>query len=277
MDQNVQINKCAPHINYEDGSCISLEILIKIAKAYNKANLNDTIYISNITDKHELKKNLLKILREKIDENEEDWINNDFIKTLDKNTLDQLKNHTFRPHGPQGQFEWLSTIDINKVLHQYENKYDDFKFLGAVPIDFMTLDYLIFNKINFKDFEKINKTRFGIIFNLDESWKGGSHWVSLFIDLNKGQIYFSDSFAINPDKRIEEFINVVEKYLKNNKKMINIDKKYNKTRHQKGNSECGVYSINFILRLLKGKTFDHITRKRLDDKKVNKCRLVYFK
>ena len=47
-------------------------------------------------------------------------------------------------------------------------------------------------------------------------------------------------------------------------------------KHQQGNSECGVYSINFILRLLKGKSFDHITSKRLSDEKVNKCRNVYF-
>ena len=54
------------------------------------------------------------------------------------------------------------------------------------------------------------------------------------------------------------------------------DVRHNKTRHQRGSSECGVYSINFILRLLKGKTFDNVTRKRLSDDKVNKCRAIYF-
>ena len=67
----------------------------------------------------------------------------------------------------------------------------------------------------------------------------------------------------------------IEEYLKN-KNVSNIDVRHNKTQHQKGNSECGVYSINFILRLLKGKTFDHITRKRVKDESVNKCRKVYF-
>jgi Ulp1 family protease len=59
--------------------------------------------------------------------------------------------------------------------------------------------------------------------------------------------------------------------------MDNIDMRHNPTQHQRGNSECGVYSINFILRLLKGKTFDHLTQKRLTDEKVNKCRFRYFK
>jgi len=274
-------NKCAPNINFNNGTCISLDLLKSLALAYNdnnNNNLNDKININlNSKDEDNLKNNLLKELKKRLGDDEENWIKHKSLKNLSKEDYDILINNTFRPKGPQGQFEWLSTLDINKVLYQYEQKYNDFKFLGAVPIDFMDLDYLIFNKINFKELEKNNLKRFGVIFNLDESWKSGSHWVSLFFDLDKGQIYYSDSFAIEPEQRIIDFINIIEKYLKYNKKITNIDKKYNKTRHQKGNSECGVYSINFILRLLKGKTFDHITRKRLDDNKVNKCRLVYFK
>ena len=270
-------NKCAPNINFHNGSCISLDLLKKIKIAYNENENNSNKINLNYKDEDKLKQNLLKELKNKLGDNEQLWIRHKSLKNLSKKDYNILQNNTFRPNGPQGQFEWLSTLDINKVLYQYEQKYDDFKFLGAVPIDFMDLDYLIFNKINFQELQENNINRFGVIFNLDESWKNGSHWVSLFFDLNEGQIYFSDSFAIEPEKRILDFINIIEKYLKYNKKNTNIDKKYNKTRHQKGNSECGVYSINFILRLLKGKTFDHITRKRLDDNKINKCRLVYFK
>ena len=75
----------------------------------------------------------------------------------------------------------------------------------------------------------------------------------------------------------EEDKNLFNKNLKQKyNKKISIDNRYNKTQHQKGNSECGVYSINFILRLLKGKSFDYITQKRLKDDKINKCRSVYF-
>ena len=48
--------------------------------------------------------------------------------------------------------------------------------------------------------------------------------------------------------------------------------KFNQTRHQFKNSECGVYSINFILRLLKGETFeficDNITIKKMDQEEI---------
>jgi hypothetical protein len=55
----------------------------------------------------------------------------------------------------------------------------------------------------------------------------------------------------------------------------NID--YNNIRHQFKHSECGVYSINFILRLLKGETFDHICKNITSDDEINECRPVYFR
>ena len=111
---------------------------------------------------------------------------------------------------------------------------------------------------------------------MDEHYKGGSHWVSLFSDLEKGQVYFSDSYGRKPEKRINHFIERIKDYLETCN-IDNLDVRHNPTQHQKGNSECGVYSINFILRLLKGKTFDHLIQKRLTDEKVNKCRFRYFK
>jgi hypothetical protein len=56
-----------------------------------------------------------------------------------------------------------------------------------------------------------------------------------------------------------------------------MDIKYNKTRHQYKNSECGVYSVNFILRLLKGETFDHICNNITTDDAVNECRKKYYR
>ena len=32
--------------------------------------------------------------------------------------------------------EWLSSLDIKKVMKQYEDKHSDFSFFGPSPIDF---------------------------------------------------------------------------------------------------------------------------------------------
>jgi hypothetical protein len=55
------------------------------------------------------------------------------------------------------------------------------------------------------------------------------------------------------------------------------DVRYNKKQHQFKNSECGVYSINFIIRLLKGETFNEITENITKDDEMNNCRNVYFR
>ena len=46
---------------------------------------------------------------------------------------------------------------------------------------------------NLEDMLKKHKTKYGIVFNLDEHWKDGSHWVSMFIDVPTKQICYFDS------------------------------------------------------------------------------------
>jgi hypothetical protein len=36
----------------------------------------------------------------------------------------------------KNKYEWLSSVDIESVMDQYEEKYPEFKFLGPTPIDF---------------------------------------------------------------------------------------------------------------------------------------------
>ena len=69
-------------------------------------------------------------------------------------------------------------------------------------------------------------------------------------------------------------IRVIANFIKNEGKKPVVD--YNKLRHQHGGDACGVYSINFILRLLRGDSFQELTTKRLSDEKVNECRKFYF-
>jgi len=281
--KNKEDFKCSPHLDFENGSCIPLNILIKMADAYNEyCNYEGNNMHIKLDDKldilypDEYKRYLLFEFGKRFKGSQHSWIKEKFSSYMSKDDKDELENNVFRPEAPQGKFDWLSTFDINYALAQYESKYKDFKFLGAVPIDFNDLDYLPFKNLNFDELLKEGKNRIGVVFNLDEHYKGGSHWVSLFSDLKDGKVYFSDSYGTKPEKRIIDFINRIEKYLVENRKISKPDVRYNRTQHQKGNSECGVYSINFILRLLKGKTFDHITSKRVTDEKVNKCRNIYF-
>lgn len=277
-------HKCAPHLSFENGSCFTLDLLIKLTNAYNnycnETQSDNSIKIYDgmeLLHPDEYKRYLLFEIGKRFKGSQHDWIKHKCSQYLNEDDKEDVEYNVFRPDGPQGKFEWLSTFDINYTLAQYQEKYPDFEFLGAVPIDFAELDNLPFKTLKLGNLYRDGKKRIGVIFNLDEHYKSGSHWVSLFADLEKGQVYFSDSFGIKPNKRIVDFISKIEEYLKNERNISEPDIRYNKLQHQKGNSECGVYSINFILRLLKGKTFEHLTTKRVPDKKINKCRMIYFK
>ena len=74
-------------------------------------------------------------------------------------------------------------------MEQYEKKYNDFKFFGAVPIDFDELPFLGIKDINFDELYNSGK-KLGFVFNLDEHWQSGSHWVALYSDLEKIKYIF---------------------------------------------------------------------------------------
>lgn len=290
-------DKCAPSKSFKDGSCFELKDLKIIAKSYNQRNKEvNQIAISDN------KKDLVKQIDQKLKNVCDDqvcWLRQDFVKQIES---DEIHKNTFKPIGPKGKYEWLSTTHINEVIEQYMDKHKDFIFLGAVPIDFDELPVLGISDLSFKDLQGGGKNKLGIIFNLDEHYKSGSHWVALYTDLDKNQVYFFDSYGKKPEKRIRKFVSRIVKYMYNKKyhkdlqvkKVISdikggslnkntfkelkkLDVDYNKVRHQFKNSECGVYSINFILRLLDGQTFKNISLNKTYDDKMNENREEYFR
>jgi hypothetical protein len=298
--------KCAPNKKFIDGSCINEETLKKIAINFN---INHNTKIDHTQNKKELVEELTNNFEKKYQcKDQLCWLNQNFVKRM-KN--EELQKYTFRPKGPNNKLDWLSTTHINDVIDQYELKHDDFIFLGAVPYDFQELRELHMGKeLNFNDLingklnEKHHKNNkinhFGMVINLDTHDKPGSHWVSLYSNFDKNQIYFFDSFGKKPKKKIKKFINKLAKFMykrkynqdlsinklikdiKQNvnsdtvKNMSKLDIRYNDIQHQIENTECGVYSINFIIRLAKGETFDHICKNITRDKEMNGCREKYF-
>ena len=189
---------------------------------------------------------------------------------------EELLKYTFRPEGPKGKFEWLNTTQLNDVMDQYQKKYPEFSFLGAVPMDFNNLPELGIKTLDLESEYKNGKRKFGIIFNLDEHWQSGSHWVSAYFDLDKGLNLYSDSYGILPTPEVRS---LMRRFAKFSEEKLNIkaEAKYNKKQHQQGGSECGMYSLNFIIELLKGKDFDKLTSERIPDSHVNNLRQIFFR
>jgi len=81
--------------------------------------------------------------------------------------------------------------------------------------------------------------------------------------------------------KLTEFLNKIikkkEYTLQSMSEFKDFDVQYNKKRHQFKNSECGVYSMNFIIRLLNGETFKQVQDDIMKDDEMNSCRQVYFR
>lgn len=281
IEKNDNQLKCAPGVNYSEGSCFSLEQLIKITKKYNnKFNQNLEINLP----KRKLIKQLISEIKKKIKcEGDSCLLKLGF---LNKNLDSDIIKNTLRPKGPRLTKEWLSNVDINKVMNQYENKYYKFKYLGTVPSDFEEISYNNIDKLDFNSLLNRKKYKLGMVINLDKSNQKGSHWVSLYVNLKRKQIYFFDSVGHDPLKRIYNFMNKIYRSFTNvdiNRELVNkknqndFDIRINKIQHQEGDSECGVYSMNFIIRSLMGESFDEITNNITKDKNMMECRKSYFR
>jgi hypothetical protein len=286
------INKCAPSKKFSEGSCFTYDNLISMATEYNN-NHKDIIQLDKINTKKELLRELNSRFQKQYGcDNQEQtcWLSSKLVKGINNR---DLKYNTFRPKGPAKQFEWLSTNDIENVMRQYEFKHKDFKFLGAMPSDFDELPIYGTTDLQFDELEKTTP-KIAAVINLDTHNQSGSHWVGFYANLKTNTIYYFDSFAKKPQRRLNMFIRRLLTYMHNNRHKentkLNVDQfmkryhnsdeydvRYNKIQHQFKNSECGVYSMNFIIRTLEGETFDEIVNNITNDDKMNSYRNVYFR
>jgi len=255
-------------IHKKYASCYTINELIDLATAYNIyfSNNNNTTEIPITSNKKHLLKHLCYQFKNTCPDQIQ-WLKNNFTNELTGGGINL-------PKGPYEKYKWLNTTDIKETLHVLEQYYNDFKSFGAVPIDFSDLKSLSISHVNFDLLVNSGKHKIGVVFNLDEHTEKGSHWVSLYADLIKGTIYFFDSYGHPPENRIKDFIELIKTYLIS--KDIKPIYEFNNERHQFGGSECGVYSVIFIVRLLKGQDFDQISKHIVKDDVINECREILF-
>ena len=195
---------------------------------------------------------------------------------------------SFAPESPvewkKNPNEWLSSVDIIKVMKQYEKAYKCFDFIGPSPIDFDTKKLYgecVWDELcNFSLEKQIKngKTKIGIIFNTDPHNKPGQHWISMFINIKKKQIFFFDSTGDKPTDEIMTLVNRIKEQGKNLKRKIIYEYDSNEgIEHQYGNTECGIYSLFFIVHMLEDKMTEHYLKTHiLKDEYMQKFRKVYF-
>ena len=278
-------------------TCYTASALEKIKSAYNQVQGREVLRSREPkTLYQEIKSTMNNLCHGK---KEDCWLN-----PLPVEVKRDLDKKIFRPDQPRSwkkdPDEWLSNHDIANVLRQYQEKYREFRFMGPSPIDFDTIlpeegNQCVTNELCNFDLQSLmdqGVRKMAIIFNLSEHDEDGSHWVSLFVDIRHKSIFYFDS-AVPDDETPEEIMRLVDKIRQQGTQLtapITFSFHKNKLQHQKGNTECGMYSLYFIITLLSGRSSlvkhgqkmtlkDKIhlfQRRRIPDKFVQEFRNKYF-
>ena len=273
---------CSPKNKNEvnDFSCYTDKSLYKLRDLWNARHPDFKITINDTKEIHRL----LTIYLSDICNKESCWLKqkNDFGKVSSDMT------DSFAPESPEewkeNPNEWLSSIDIMKVMKQYEKAYKCFDFIGPSPIDFDTRKLYgecVWEELcNFNLAQQIKdgKTKIGIIFNTDTHDKPGQHWISMFINIKKKHIFFFDSTGDKPQPEIMAFVKrIKEQGLALKNKIVFKYDSNEGIEHQYGNTECGIYSLFFIVHILEEKLTEHYLKTHiLKDEYMQKFRKVYF-
>ena len=267
-----------------DFTCYTSDNLNKLKKSWNDKHGD-----------HKIESNQPKVIWKFLSERyktsckqESCWLRQEFSNS---NVGKEIMNNSFAPEQPyewkEKPRQWLDSSNIQSVMRQYENAYPEFEFIGPSPIDYNSINesinehvwpelvnYSVKNKMN----EGIKKT--GIIFNLDEHSKPGSHWVALYICYNKKHIYYFDSNSNNSlediPKEVLKFSDKIQNEIKNNYGSI-FKFNFNKKEHQKQNTECGMYCLYFIIQMLtEEKNWDYFQKNTITDDEMFKYREIFF-
>lgn len=292
FNEQTASGRCSPHIEFTEGSCFSIEALIKMVKVYNKKHPDSVIDYKG-KGKKDLWNELQKKFNTVCDKDESCWIKQPQFEE------EELEEY-FKPNIPKKKYQWLSNFDIDGVMRQYEKKYPFFLYLGTSPIDFDEYIKEIKN-LDVCKLYNMGVRCVGNIFNTDRSTGRGEHWIAFFCDLrdlqdlkyqlgagrkydkfysNKKEksktVEFFDSYGLEPPKEIDVLMKRVGGQF-NSCKKEKLEYKVNNIRWQYGGSECGVYCLYFITERLDGVPFNVLTGYKIGDKQMNEKRKEFFK
>lgn len=294
VTRSFQPLNCSPIVNGKTeiaGSCFTAPALYQLKEYYNKHHPSTPILSKTPSQLwHDFRTRFFSCKREDC------W-----LKEIDNAELrENLEKFLFAPSQPvewkKKPNEWLSNFDIFEVLHQYELTHANFKAFGPTPIDFdsrpkddtgkCVWEELCTFQLN--NYLEKGKTKLGMVFNLDKHDEQGSHWVSLFVDLEERFLFYLDSAGNRIPKEIRNLV----KRIQAQGMSLSPPLKYKfyenyPLEHQLGNTECGMYSLYFIITMLTGETegrtfrtarekIEFFKKKRVPDKYVSKYRKIYF-
>lgn len=266
-------------------SCLSYEALQELAESWNKLHPEAPIDASQ--PRADLYKALTRHLKTSCGTGKLKELK--WVQHLGGMSQNKVSAKLLMPPKPKEWADkprkWLTNYDIQHILSRFEGdpKYP-YKLLGVVPIDFQGKDSLgnvLYSELHDFDLSKyVGKYKFlGLVTNLDTHEGSGSHWTSTFIGIDPnmpcfGAYYYDSTFTNRTDVKrvppeIRAFFDVVKKQAERLPGAKKFKKIFYKPSHQRGNTECGMFSIFYQVHWLRSLIKDlNVTHKEIDQLKI---------
>jgi hypothetical protein len=164
----------------------------------------------------------------------------------------------FKAKGPWDSTNWLDNKNIDDVLQRYARKFPRFYHCEFQMRDFAAQPG---NELAVLDFVDLSKKydAFGVVLNTDLTNSPGEHWVCCFVDFRGKTVEYFDSAGQPPKTEFLEFC------IKTASELGFRDVMVTKVQHQTGQTECGIYSLFYILCRLHGVAYKQFEYKRIPD------------
>jgi len=286
-------NECAFHIRNNNGFCSSGEIVNKLMDFIIEKSLETPLKkpLENPLEKQKKieESNVLKTLKDKYNCNTEECVlkQYDIKEYISPHIIEENIQKNFKPEGPKCNKEWLSNINIDNVLSQMKKKYENKRFLH---IPFQMRDFMKNNtelaQLNWSKMYNNGYRTFGTVINTDYSTGNGIHWFAIFGDFQPENDYYTieyfNSSGELPLPEISFWMKKLRNELEEDDQFKNSGKEIKDiivTRiiNQKSSSECGLYSLYYIISRLDGIPFTWFKTNRVPDEKMYLFRQYLFR
>lgn len=227
------------------------------------------------------------------------WTEADVVKR-DRALSSELES-AFRPTHPDSWLKdprfWLSNLDIDAVMRQYEASVPDFRFVGVFPRDFSAPDDVSTGRCVSEPMCQLHvatelargKRQIGFVINLDDHTERGSHWTACYIGLDpvhrphRFGLFYYDSIGRGPPAEIKALAERIKSEVHavglGKNEAVEFVVRHNRVRKQFLGSECGIYSMFFLVACVHmDVTFDQLCRDVMKrDNSMHRLRNVFFR
>ena len=226
---------------------------------------------------------------------EHEWLDMAFVRE-DERARAHLGRTAYRPQAPKtwrmNPPEWLSNFDIHDAMVQYEQSVPDFAFLGVYPIDFAQVledGTCVSAEMCSLSVERLwhqGRRQLGVVLNTDKHYQDGSHWVCCYVNIDPrpGSNFFGLFYYDSVCKRVPAEVHRLYHELRTEVERLfgqeaasRFRMETNPVRRQFSNTECGIFTMLFLLSCISGLDCDYVCRSMGLDDHVHAMRGILFR